>query len=49
MLELTDGVIFNRLFFQERELGDREAMLRDVALPAKIDFADFMKDILGDG
>ena len=49
MLELADGVISNRLFFQERELGDREAMLRDIASPAEIDFTDFMKDILGDG
>ena len=49
MLELTDGVIYNRLLFLERELGGREDMLRDVASPAEIDFTDFMKDILGDG
>ena len=40
---------FKPAFFQERELGGREAMLRDVASPAEIDFTDFIKDILGDG
>ena len=49
MLELADDVIFNRLLFLERELDGKEAMLRDVASPAEIDFTDFMKDILGDG
>ena len=49
MLELADDVIFNRLLFLELELDGKEAMLRDVASPAEIDFTDFMKDILGDG
>lgn len=50
MLKRTDDhVLSNRLLFQERELGGKEAMLRDFAAPTEIDFTGFMEDIMGDG